>query len=73
MASKTTSVKLCVCYGKYWTSWYALVCIVVCILECIGMYRHGMYCGMYWYVLFLVCIASIGMYWFVLTFHIGMH
>ena len=32
------------------------------------MYCHGMYCSMYWYVLFLVCFASIGMYWYVLTF-----
>ena len=32
------------------------------------MYWHGMYFGMYWYILFLVCIASIGMYWYVLTF-----
>ena len=29
-----------------------------------------MYCAMYWYVLFLVCIASISMYWYVLTFDV---
>ena len=40
-----------------WTSY-----IVVCIVECIGMYWHGMYCGQHWCVLFLVCIACIGMY-----------
>ena len=41
---------------------------MVCIVKCIGMYWHGMSCSMYWYVLFLICIASIGVYWCVLTF-----
>ena len=33
-----TSVKLHVSIGKYWVSLYVLVCMVVCIVERIGMY-----------------------------------
>ena len=45
---------------EYWNSWYVLEYIVVCIVEFIGMYWHGMYCGIYcfWYLLqVLVCIC----------------
>ena len=64
-----TSVKLHVSIGKYWVSLYVLACMVVCIMERIGMYWHGMYYGMYWYVLFLVCITCIGKYWYVFRGH----
>ena len=63
------SVKLHVSIGKYWVSLYVLACMVVCIMERIGMYWHGMYYGMYWYVLFLVCITCIGKYWYVFRGH----
>ena len=33
-----SSVKLHVRIGKYWVSLYVLVCMVVCIMERIGMY-----------------------------------
>ena len=33
-----SSVKLHVSIGKYWVSLYVLVCMVVCIVELIGMY-----------------------------------
>ena len=33
-----SSVKLHVSIGKYWVSLYVLVCMVVCIVEHIGMY-----------------------------------
>ena len=39
--------------------------LVVCIVEQIGMYWHGMFYGMYWYVICLVCIRCIGMYLYV--------
>ena len=39
--------------------WYVLVCTVVCIFECIGMYWHGIYS---WYVLFFDMYS---MYWYV--------
>ena len=64
-----SSVKLHVSIGKYWVSLYVLACMVVCIMERIGMYWHGMYYGMYWYVLFLVCITCIGKYWYVFRGH----
>ena len=45
---------------------------LVCTVVCIGMYQHGMYCGMYWctycsgmyctYQYVFVCMARIGMY-----------
>ena len=66
---QVSSVKLHVSIGKYWVSLYVLVCMVVCIVERIGMYWHGMYYGMYWYVLFLVCITYIGKYWYVFRGH----
>ena len=66
---RLTSVKLHVSIGKYWVSLYVLACMVVCIMERIGMYWHGMYYGMYWYVLFLVCITCIGKYWYVFRGH----
>ena len=33
-----SSVKLHVSFGKYWVSLYVLVCMVVSIVERIGMY-----------------------------------
>ena len=53
-----------VCIGMYRNSCCGMYLYVVCIC----MYWNGMFCGIYCYVLFLVCLASIGMYWYVLTF-----
>ena len=50
-------------------SWYVLACMMVCIVVCIGMYWHGMYYGMCWCVLFLLCKACICMYWYVSKGH----
>ena len=38
LKQKLSSVKLHVGIGKYWVSFYVLVCMVVCIVEHIGMY-----------------------------------
>ena len=64
-----SSVKLCVSIGMYWVLLYVLVCMVLYSVVCIGLYWHGMYYGMCWHVLLLVCIECIGMYWYVFKGH----
>ena len=57
--------------NMYWQLLNFLVCIGMYRNSCFGMYLYvlaWMFCGIYCYVLFLVCLASIGMYWYVLTF-----